>query len=158
MSPAGPDRALRQLVADLSQARPDDVEAVLDDLSEDQQARVRRLLREYLGEPPAPAELPGPPARARVRLRGLSPWLAARLDKASGEPAEPPGPSTVRRGLRARAAPPAFNMTPHALAMLLDSAEAVARAGGDAAALGAAPERRRLLSAPLARLFGGAGR
>jgi hypothetical protein len=78
MSSASSERALRRLVAELAEAAPEDVEAVLEGLQPDQRAQVRSLLMSYSGEPPA--DQPAP-ARRKVETEDLrlSPWLRARL-------------------------------------------------------------------------------
>jgi len=117
------DQSLRRLVAEIAGASSSDVEAILTELDPEQAERTRTLLREYLGEEPAPMAPPvaepqpmGP--QAIVSLAGLSPWLAARLERSAAPEAEAP-PRPRPDGV----AP--FAMTPRALASLQAAAGAV---------------------------------
>ncbi len=121
MSRQAPDLALRKLVAELADASAEDVEAILQELSAPRRDQVRALFDEMRGQtlaPPIKAPQPDPaPSGAAVRLgaarmRGLSPWLAARLDRAGGR--------------ESASKPPAggdFTMTKPALAALQASAD-----------------------------------
>lgn len=80
-----PERALRRLVADLSQAQAEDVAAVLAQLDPSQRHKVEALLAAYRGGATvtpiqtvahAPA---GPEPETPEIFEGVSPWLAARL-------------------------------------------------------------------------------
>jgi len=84
MPPRQSERTLRRLIADLAERPRADVRAVLADLAPEQRARAEKLLADFRGTatPPTRAE----PA-ASIDTEGLSPWLAARLRTATGDPA-----------------------------------------------------------------------
>lgn len=84
MPPRQPDRALRRLIADLAERPRADVRAVLSDLAPEQRARAEKLIVEFKGTANAPARAE---PTASVDTEGLSPWLAARLRTATGDPA-----------------------------------------------------------------------
>jgi hypothetical protein len=126
MPPPAPDRAVRRLVADLAATRPEDIEAILDELDDGQRSRVRTLLGEYLGAHQAPAagmpvERPRP-----VVIEGLSPWLAARLERAQPAGVAPPRRRPGRpRDQFGRDMGLTFDMTPGALETLHACAAAI---------------------------------
>jgi hypothetical protein len=118
------DRALRQLVAALGRAHPDDVAAVLGRLDPQHQGRARALVAASLGRPVVADDLatpdPPPPSPEETWPKGLSAWLLARLrsapaDAGPGEPAARAGITPMAQAaLRAsaRALPPARPMEP----------------------------------------------
>lgn len=122
MRPAGSERALRRLVADLAGLAPADVEDVLTLLEPGQRRQVAALLSAFAGLDVAPVLEPPAP----TFVSGLSPWLTSRL--ASND--EDDGLSTVamtpaaRAALRAgatRASPDAHPSTPPPAAVGLSS-------------------------------------
>ncbi len=78
------ERALRRLVADLARASNDDVEAVLDALSEDHRRTVQGLLDAYLGRRGPSPERQQQPVADEVETDGHSPAIAARLRSRAG--------------------------------------------------------------------------
>jgi hypothetical protein len=77
-----PDRALRRLVADLSEARSEDVAAVLAQLDPAQRRKVEALLIAYRGGGvAAPVQVVAHAPPAPDPFEGVSPWLAARLSE-----------------------------------------------------------------------------
>ena len=73
------ERALRRLVTDLARANSDDVEAILDELSADQQRIVRGLLDAYLGRLVSSPGARQQPAADQIDVAGYSAAIAARL-------------------------------------------------------------------------------
>lgn len=77
-----PDRALRRLVADLANARGDDIAAVLAKLDAQQRRTIETLLAEYRGavvSVPVQPTAPAPPRPEADAFDGVSSWLAARV-------------------------------------------------------------------------------
>ncbi len=81
MSLRASDRSLRRLVAELATASPEDLEGVLDQLSDPHRETVRAMLATYLGEGDDGPQLsePSVPPSQVPRLDGLSRWLQARI-------------------------------------------------------------------------------
>ena len=71
------ERSLRRLVAQLAAAAPDDIEAVLAELDDDQRARIHELLKSYEGQGASPAS--PRPSTTTLSTEGLSGWLALRV-------------------------------------------------------------------------------
>lgn len=82
MPPSPLDRALRRLVARLAEATAEDREAVLSDLSAEDQEEIARLLAAYRGLDVG-STAPTAPANAWTDA-GFSPLLVARLDAPAG--------------------------------------------------------------------------
>jgi hypothetical protein len=81
MRPSDRERQLRRLVAKLSMALPEDVDAVLDQLDPQQQAALRALLADLSGEPIDQAVSSAGRAERQIAIpSGISPWLSARLE------------------------------------------------------------------------------
>jgi hypothetical protein len=112
------DRALRRLLLTLSEARPDDVAAILSGLDDGQRSTAESMLQQISGRRPeaavASAEPPAAaPPRGEWEIEGISPWLAARL--ANG--------SASAGGAGELHSP--FSLTPDALKALRGAAEAI---------------------------------
>src|SRR5690348_7900600 len=82
MSPRAPDQDLRRMVVDLAALQPDDIAAVLAELSENQRGTVEHLLRDFsgfgFGGPTPPSET------QKYDVTRLSPWLIQKLENSEG--------------------------------------------------------------------------
>ncbi|MGE5566066.1 MAG: hypothetical protein ACM3YN_07930 [Parcubacteria group bacterium] len=95
MSNRRPDKTLRRMVADLAMASPEDAKAILDELDARARQRVEALLAEYRGEvAPLSRAAPVNAIAQPIAIDGLSPWLAARLDRRTQTTAGRPGSLT----------------------------------------------------------------
>ncbi len=83
MNPRRQEKSLRRLVAGLAHARPEDVDAVLDELSPDHRRVVGELLEAYRGAPHL-ASRPAAPTGDTIDLDGFSPAVAERLRPSDG--------------------------------------------------------------------------
>lgn len=121
MPPSPPDRALRRLIARLAEATADDREAILGDLSPEEQEVVSRLLADYRGldigslSPP-----PATPSTAWATY-GFSAQMIARLEAPAGFGMRIPSPPASADFAR-QAAP---ELTPRALEALRDCARQI---------------------------------
>ncbi len=129
MSLRASDRSLRRLVAELATASPDDVEGVLDQLTEAHRQTVRGMIATYLGEADDGPQLsePSVPPTEIPRLDGLSRWLQARI-RTGPDPrteAERPFAFLKPRDEFGRDAGLTFNMTSSAIEALRSCAAAL---------------------------------
>lgn len=104
------ERALRRLVAELAMTTPEDIEAVLAGLDERQRGTVEALLAAYRGEPVESA--PQPINGEAIRIEGVSPWLALRLETRTQSGGARPGSLTEMSTAEMREAGMAFTITP----------------------------------------------
>lgn len=77
------ERALRRMVARLPEMSVGDSRAILESLSQAQQARVADMLQKLEGN--EPRRRPSPPLDPNVLPPGLSPWLVERLGASPAE-------------------------------------------------------------------------
>lgn len=145
------DKTLRRMVTELAMASPEDVEAILDELDTRARQRVETLLAEYRGEViPLPNASRVTAAAEPIAIDGLSPWLAARLERRTQTVAGRPGSLTSAADARELGVD--YSITQTAFEALRSAAQATQETGKDRApAPWSGPARRALLGRRAAR-------
>jgi len=124
-----PDKGLRRAVADLAALTTEDIQAVLAGLEERQRESIEALLASYRGEPARSVSVVHLEQQTgeSIAIIGLSPWLAARIERRSQSESSRPGAFAAMSGVEAREAGMAYTITPTAFEALRTSAARLQR-------------------------------
>jgi hypothetical protein len=140
------------MVVELAAASPEDVEAILGELGIRARERVEALLSEYRGEViPLATATPAKAIAQPITIEGLSPWLAARLDRRAQTTAARPGSLSASTATEARELGIDYSMTQTAFEALRTAAAMQEANEERAPAVWSSPARKTLLGRRAAR-------